>query len=69
MQIINGDSNIPPLYAPTVLTTSPFPMMLPQEPSNPFSLTPDGAEVDMFQYSSVGDTVLVPAGMGVWVPV
>lgn len=44
-------------------------MILAPDPSKPFSLTPDAAEVVMFQYSSVGDTVLVPAGTGVWEPV
>ena len=71
-QSYNTDNQIPPLYAPTVLTIRPLAMILLQAPSKPFSLptfTADAVELAMFQYRSVGDTVFVPAGMGVWVPV
>ncbi|RMX55930.1 hypothetical protein pdam_00015641 [Pocillopora damicornis] len=58
--------------APTALTTSPLPIIpAPQPASKPFSaptFAPVPAELTMFQYSSVGETVLHPAGIGVWVP-
>lgn len=57
----------PPLYDPTVPIPSPLPIRAPQDTvSRPFSLT---LPTELFQYSSVGDTVFVPAGTTVWLPV